>query len=511
LLTERAAHLAVPNPHEFCQQPRHIQTSKFNYAYSQIYKEPIEQPDKQPGSLLIVVHTAFLQRPPDMSLLLKYTGLGRYIPRIEPSMTTFVFITAACFLPALLLVLFYVLDLQSRQTDPRACRKLGLRIQSHLADEHHERYSGPGQGQQNGKAAWRVKSLWIYPIKSCRGVELNGGAITGTGMEYDRQFCFAQLTSKFPVAHDAPLEEKAQHKWKFITQRSIAAMAKIKTEVWLPDPSSPTYSVKHPSVQSGGVLVIKFPKLDTAEGPMGKIVGSLTSLVAAREHSVHIPINPTPGQIAKCNYTTDDMEIWKDSPKSLIMASTDKGDNWIQNLRFFLGITNHLALFRVSREQPREVYRCAPRKEELGYQSQVSFQDAYPLHILNLASVHDVASKLDKGAFSLGALNFRPNIVITGGNAYDEDSWKRIMIGNYEYYVACRTVRCLLPNVNPATGVRHGSEPNKTLKTHRRIDEGDPKNACLGMQMVPAKEYSKIKVGDTIEVLETGEHFYIKQ
>lgn len=446
-----------------------------------------------------------------MSLLLKYTGLERYIPRIEPSTTTLVSITAACFLPALLLALVYVLDSQSRQSDPKGCRKLGLRIQSHLADEHHGFYSGSGQGQQDGNATWKVKSLWIYPIKSCRGVELNRGAVVGTGMEYDRQFCFAQLTSKFPVAHDTPIEEEAEHKWNFITQRSIAAMARIKTEVWLPDSSSPTYSTKHPNVQSGGVLVIKFPKLDTAEGPLGKMMGFMTSLVATREHSIHIPFDPTPEQIAKSDYTTDDMEIWKDNTKSLIMASTDKGDSWIQELRFYLGITNHLALFRVSSVQPREVYRCAPRKEGLGYQPQVGFQDAYPLHILNLASVHDVGRKLEKGAPPLGALNFRPNIVITGGNAYEEDSWKRIRIGDYEYYVVCRTVRCLLPNVNPATGVRHGSEPNKTLKIHRRIDGGDPKNACLGMQMVPASDNSEIKVGDTIEVLETGEHFYLKQ
>ncbi|KAK4692265.1 hypothetical protein P7C71_g4905, partial [Lecanoromycetidae sp. Uapishka_2] len=446
-----------------------------------------------------------------MSFVLKYTGLERCIPRIGPSTTTHVAVTLACLLPALLLAFIYLTDLITRQADPQGCRKLGLRVKSQLADEHNECYSGSGQSQQNGKATWRVKSLWIYPVKSCRGVELNRGAIIDKGMEFDRQFCFAQLTSKFPVPHNASTEEKAEHKWKFITQRSIAAMATIRTEIWLSDPSSPTYSRRHPRVQSGGVLVIKFPKVDTAAGLLSSIIDFMMSLIATREHSIHIPFDPTSEQIEKNGYTTDNMEIWKDSPKSLMVASTEKGDSWIQDLRFYLGITNHLALFRVSKEQPREVYRCAPRKEELGYQSQVGFQDAYPLHILSLASVHDIAGKLDKGAFPLGALNFRPNIVITGGNAYEEDSWKRIRIGDYEYHVACRTVRCLLPNVNPATGVRHGSEPNKTLKIHRRIDEGDPKNACLGMQMVPAKEESEIKVGDNIQVMETGEHFYIKQ
>ena len=443
--------------------------------------------------------------------MLKASRLERLIPKLELSLTAYIAATTACFLPAILLALYYVFDLQRRQREPKGCRKLGLPVESNLADQHHERYSGARQKQENGIADWRVKSLWIYPVKSCRGVELNRGTVIGTGMEYDRQFCFAQLASKFPVAHDASLEEKADHKWKFITQRSIAAMAMIETEIWLPDPSSPTHSKTYAEVQNGGVLVIRFPKLDTEVGIVRSLISSFVSLFATRKDYVRIPFDPTEEQIKSNGYTTDHMEIWKDFPKSLMIASTERDEPWIKDLRSFLGITNHLALFRVSQEDVREVYRCAPRKDEVGYQSTVGFQDAYPLHILNLASVHDVASKMKQDAPRLGAMNFRPNIVITGGEAYAEDLWKRIRIGEHQYYVACRTVRCLLPNVNPATGVRHGSEPNKTLKTHRRIDEGDPKNACLGMQMVPAKEHSKIKVRDAIEVLETGEHFYIKQ
>ena len=443
--------------------------------------------------------------------LLRLSGLEQHIPRLEPSLATYIVITATCFLPAIVWGLRALHDIRSRQTEPAGCRKLGLRTRSHLADQHTEKYSGTASNQRNNVATWKVKSLWIYPVKSCRGVEINRGTVIGKGMEYDRQYCFAQLSSKFPTSLDTPQEEKASHKWKFITQRSIAAMAMIKTEVWVPDPSSPTYTKQHPNVQSEGVLVLRYPKLNNASSSWGKLMSLLTSIFGIAEHSVRIPFNPTPDQIRDKGFITEQMQIWKDSPKSLKIASTESSDLWIQDLRFFLGITNHLALFRVSKDNPREVYRCAPRREELGYQPTVGFQDAYPLHILNLASVQDIGKRLDKGAPPLGALNFRPNIVITGGEPYAEDSWKRIKIGEYEYFVSCRTVRCLLPNVNPATGVRHGSEPNKTLKTYRRIDEGDPKNACLGMQMVPASVNSKIKVGDTIEVLETGEHFYIKQ
>ena len=442
----------------------------------------------------------------------QYLGSITHAPKIEVSVISYVAIFVSCIIPILLWGSFKASDLQSRQDKPEACQKFGLRGKSNLTDEHDEQYHGTIAERGNGAASWRVKSLWIYPVKSCRGVEIERGTVNGAGMQYDRQFSFAQLSSKFPVSASTPEEEKAKHMWKFMTQRSISPMATIKTEVWVPDPSSPTYSEGHPNVRSGGVLVIKFPHIQSEEGIIGKVKDLLAFVFGQQETEVQIPLNPTPQQISEKGYIVDDMEIWKDRPRSLIIASTEKDDPWIHELRSYLGITNHLALFRVSKEyQQREVYRCAPRKEDLGYQPTVSFQDAYPLHIMNLASVRDVGSKLQKGAPPLSAQNFRPNIIITGGGAYDEDSWKRIEIGGYEYYVSCRTVRCLLPNNHPITGKRHGSEPNRTLKDFRRIDAGDPKNACLGMQMVPALEESNIEVGDEVKVIETGEHLYIKQ
>ena len=413
--------------------------------------------------------------------------------------------------------LLYVLILRNpnvvlfhkQETKVEACRRIGIWPESNLEDEHDSQYSAPAQ--DGGENTWRIKSLWIYPIKSCTGVELRKGIVTGRGMEFDRQFCFAQLTSKFPVALKESREEKGMHIWKFITQRTFPAMARIKTEIWIPDPSTSTYAPDHPNVKSEGVLALKFPSPGKETRFWGRLWGEMNPFSRSDETTVHIPLNPTKAQTADNDYAIDKMEIWKDSPASLIMATTESPHCWIHELRSFLGITNHLALFRACAENPRKVYRCAPRQNEIGYQSTVSFQDAYPLHVLSLASVHDVAKNMEGNAPPIGARNFRPNIVITGGGAYVEESWKRIKIGDFEFYVACRTVRCLLPNVNPATGVRHGSEPNRTLKSFRRIDEGDPKNACLGMQMVPAKQESEIEVGDTITVCETGEHFYIKQ
>ncbi|KAK5239175.1 hypothetical protein LTR16_012198, partial [Cryomyces antarcticus] len=98
--------------------------------------------------------------------------------------------------------------------------------------------------------------------------------------------------------------------------------------------------------------------------------------------------------------------------------------NILAKLKYTLGVSNTFTLFRVDNEKRRDLFRCAPRKDEIGYQPVVGFSDAaslpptplpcsrfYPLHLLNLASVRDVASKLGPtGPRTLDALRFRSNI-----------------------------------------------------------------------------------------------------
>ena len=119
---------------------------------------------------------------------------------------------------------------------------------------------------------------------------------------------------------------------------------------------------------------------------------------------------------------------------------------------------------------------------------------------------------MPKGSPRLSAARFRANLIITGPEAYHEETWRRIKIGFYEYDVSCRTTRCKLPNVDPVTGEKHPSEPDRTLRSYRAVDAGaGPNTGCLGMQMVPISKEGALRVGDEITVLEVGEHVYKKQ
>lgn len=408
-------------------------------------------------------------------------------------------------LPILVLVRTESVHSSAPQQQPQGCRKLGVRSRSNIHDEMNDaKYAKgvrPGK-DSDGRPRWRVKALFIYPIKSAGGVEVESANVLGTGVSYDRQFCFAEWL-KPQTRLDAPEEEKAP-KWTFRTLRAdnYNKLAKVQPEIWVPDPKSPTYSPNKEDVKNGGVLLIKYPY-----EPKGiwKFPGQVLLALGiwSSERSFRLPLSPPKGH----DYPIEDVKIWRDTPTWLNM-----GRHVPQELKDYLGIENPLSIFRADPESfSREVFRCAPPKEDLGYQCSIGFADAYPLNMLNLASVRDIAARVKTSIPNFTARRFRANILMTGPEAYEEDSWKKVRIGDYEHYCACRCVRCKLPNVDPDTAIRHPVEPDRVLKSFRVIDQGDANNACLGLQMVPAKPECSIRVGDEVEVLETGKHLYIPQ
>lgn len=74
---------------------------------------------------------------------------------------------------------------------------------------------------------------------------------------------------------------------------------------------------------------------------------------------------------------------------------------------------------------------------------------------------------------------------------------------------------CKLPNVDPATGIRHKVEPDNSLRKYRAIDGGAPGRGCFGMQLCPIFSSTdkpedmelSLEVGMEIKVLERGQHW----
>lgn len=128
----------------------------------------------------------------------------------------------------------------------------------------------------------------------------------------------------------------------------------------------------------------------------------------------------------------------------------------------------------------------------------LSFADGYPYLLTNEASLRDLQQRCSA---SVRMEQFRPNLVVTGAKAWDEDTWKIIRIGEVTFDVAKPCSRCIFTTVSPERGQKHPSgEPLSTLQGFRTaLDNGD---VDFGQNLI-ARNSGVVRVGDSVEVLAT--------
>jgi uncharacterized protein YcbX len=100
----------------------------------------------------------------------------------------------------------------------------------------------------------------------------------------------------------------------------------------------------------------------------------------------------------------------------------------------------------------------------------VSFADGYPFLITSTASLEELNSRL---AHPVEMRRFRPNIVVSGAEPWDEDGWTALVIGDVSLSLAKPCSRCIMTTVDPDTGNRSSDgQPLKTLASYRRTPNG---------------------------------------
>jgi uncharacterized protein len=92
----------------------------------------------------------------------------------------------------------------------------------------------------------------------------------------------------------------------------------------------------------------------------------------------------------------------------------------------------------------------------------------------------------------LSILRFRPNIVIDGGEPFDEETWPALTIGDVTFRTTMVCDRCVMTTIDPNT-LAGGKEPIRTLARHRRR-EG---KTWFGIRLVPVQP-GHVKVGDPV-------------
>lgn len=152
--------------------------------------------------------------------------------------------------------------------------------------------------------------------------------------------------------------------------------------------------------------------------------------------------------------------VWKDE-----VAAYDMGDLAAQWFSDFLGQTCRLARF------DPEQKRLSNKQWTGEIDAENAFSDGYPVLVTSDASLADLNERLAKrGAAPVAMNRFRPNLVLSGLDAYGEDHLDEIRFDTPEGEVVLKLVkpcsRCTIPSVDPATGVQ-GHEPSDTLATYR--------------------------------------------
>lgn len=146
----------------------------------------------------------------------------------------------------------------------------------------------------------------------------------------------------------------------------------------------------------------------------------------------------------------------------------------------------------------------------------VSFADGYPIMVVGEASLEDLNKTLSRemeesGRDPLPMNRFRPNLVVSDSDAYAEDNWSRIRIGEAIFRSTKPCERCVITTVDQSKGEFTGKEPLKTLATYRMAKDVIPDkyelfgmngNAVLFGQNLIAETFgSTIMVGDDIELI----------
>jgi len=129
----------------------------------------------------------------------------------------------------------------------------------------------------------------------------------------------------------------------------------------------------------------------------------------------------------------------------------------------------------------------------------LSFADGFPYLLTNEASLRDLQQRCPA---SVQMEQFRPNLVVTGAQAWEEDSWKVVRIGDVVFDVVKPCSRCIFTTVSPERGQKHpAGEPLATLQKFRTAqDNGD---VDFGQNLI-ARNSGVIRTGDEVAVLATG-------
>jgi uncharacterized protein len=133
-----------------------------------------------------------------------------------------------------------------------------------------------------------------------------------------------------------------------------------------------------------------------------------------------------------------------------------------------------------------EVMRAVSTQYTQGITAPTEFSDGYPVLVMSTASLTHINERLLEQGMQPVAMNrFRPNLVIEGVEAFEEDYLDTLSFGDAMLKLVKPCIRCEIPNTDQDTAERY-AEPGRTLAQFRM--RADMHGAvCVGMNAIVLK------------------------
>jgi uncharacterized protein YcbX len=174
------------------------------------------------------------------------------------------------------------------------------------------------------------------------------------------------------------------------------------------------------------------------------------------------------------------VSIWNDIVEA--RSVSDEADAWLTKQ-----LKKNVRIVEMTERTQRKMSKKDAVNGEL-----VSFADDFPYLLISEGSLLDLNSKL---AHPVEMQRFRPNFVVSGTEAFAEDLWQYIRIGDTSFELVKPCERCILTTIDIDTGLK-GPEPLKTLATYRRQN----KKILFGQNVI-ALNNGTVREGDAVTIL----------
>lgn len=305
----------------------------------------------------------------------------------------------------------------------------------------------------------KISEIYVYPIKSLRGVQVKEATATDQGFEYDRRFMLLRDT---PKGYENMQVSKYPEMTRFTTS-------------------------------------ISYPEKN--EKKSGSINVEFSSPGSSKVSSITIPVSPNTSGL-------DTLEVDLYTSKTSAYKMPSEFNTWFTShfnfpvVLAYIGDNLRDVLF-TDLAPPKKTKSWIPGSSSSGHR--IAFSDAAPFLLVSKTSLAEVSSRLPPGQ-EMDMTKFRPSIVLEGAeSAWEEDYWAKLDINGAEVIAAHNCGRCTSINIDYSTGKPGtGASGNvlKLLQADRRIDPGIRYSPVFGRYSFwNAKNGVKVlKVGDQAKV-----------